>query len=121
MSYHTGKGQAYIFSCPYSSLCKQVVTDQEGKVAEFDFEGSDPRVLVTNGDDDLTLGVDSIVAIPLSEWSLDYVTPSAQCTRDAEGGGRCVEDVFPMEPEGSQVIPLVDAANGRPVRGEGGR
>ena len=41
-----GSGQAYVFSCPYSSLCRQVVTDQQGRVAEFDFMDSDARVKV---------------------------------------------------------------------------
>lgn len=30
-------GQAYIFNCPYSRLCRQVVIGPDGKVAEFDF------------------------------------------------------------------------------------
>ena len=30
-------GKAYIFDCRYSTLCRQVVTDDEGRVQEFDF------------------------------------------------------------------------------------
>ncbi len=102
-------GQAYIFSCPYSSLCRQVVTDSRGRVAQFDFpRGDDARVRLGNGDDeDLVLGVDSIVAIPLQDWSIDYVTPRAKCTRSAAEGGQCVQDEFPAPPEGSQVISFV--------------
>ena len=33
-------GKAYIFKCPYSTLCRQVVTDDEGRVAEFPFDSN---------------------------------------------------------------------------------
>ena len=29
------KGEAYIYNCPYSSLCRQVVIDEEGRVKNF--------------------------------------------------------------------------------------
>lgn len=34
------KGKAYVFNCPYSTLCRQVVTDDEGRVAEFPFDSN---------------------------------------------------------------------------------
>ena len=37
-------GKAYIFDCRYSTLCRQIVTDEEGRVQEFDFESDRPRV-----------------------------------------------------------------------------
>ena len=33
-----GAGKAYIIDCKYSTLCRQVVIDDEGRVAEFNFE-----------------------------------------------------------------------------------
>lgn len=39
-------GQAYIFNCTYSTLCRQVVTDAEGRVAEFDFGTNSAQVTV---------------------------------------------------------------------------
>lgn len=60
----------------------------------------------------MNLGIDSIVAIPLSEWSLDYVRPSAQCTRrEGDRGVECVADVFPAPPEGSVVVPFATETN----------
>ena len=55
------------------------------------------------------------MAIPISDWSLDYVTPAGECTRSLEKGGRCMKDIFPKEPDGSQVIPMVDPEAGREV------
>ncbi len=43
-------GSAYIFGCPYSSLCRQVVTDEQGRVAHFDFAGNEARVQVKVGE-----------------------------------------------------------------------
>ena len=37
----TQKGEAYIYNCPYSSLCRQVVIDDEGRTMEFDFKDMD--------------------------------------------------------------------------------
>ena len=35
----TKLGEAYIYNCPYSSLCRQVVIDAEGRVMNFNFSG----------------------------------------------------------------------------------
>ena len=37
-------GKAYIFDCRYSTLCRQIVTDDEGRIQEFDFETDDALV-----------------------------------------------------------------------------
>ena len=34
----TQKGEAYIYHCPYSSLCRQVVIDEEGRAMIFGFK-----------------------------------------------------------------------------------
>ena len=39
-----GAGQAYVINCTYSTLCRQVVIDDEGRVAEFDFESNSGKV-----------------------------------------------------------------------------
>ena len=43
----TQKGEAYIYNCPYSSICRQVVIDDIGRIMEFDFDSMDnPRIEV---------------------------------------------------------------------------
>ena len=37
-------GKAYIFDCHYSTLCRQIVTDAEGRIQEFDFKTDDALV-----------------------------------------------------------------------------
>ena len=31
-------GEAFVYNCPYSSLCRQVVIDEEGRVKNFKFK-----------------------------------------------------------------------------------
>ena len=57
------EGKAYIFDCQYSTLCRQVVTDDEGRAQEFDFLTDNARVKVmstADEDDDTSYGIDSI-------------------------------------------------------------
>ncbi len=57
------EGKAYIFDCKYSTLCRQVVTDDEGRVQEFDFLTDNARVQVmstADDEDDTSYGIDSI-------------------------------------------------------------
>ena len=44
----TQNGEAYIYNCPYSSLCRQVVIDEEGRVKSFNFKDmANPTVEMT--------------------------------------------------------------------------
>ena len=43
-------------------------------------------------DDELDVGIDSIVAIPIDQWSLDYVTPQLKCVRK---NGNCIPTSYP--------------------------
>ena len=40
-----GAGKAYVINCTHSNLCRQVVIDGEGRVAEFDFETNSGKVV----------------------------------------------------------------------------
>ena len=65
-----------------------------------------------NEDDNLNVGIDSIVAIPLDKWSLDYVTPQAQCVRK---DGECLQFSFSDPPDQSVVLPYVGPTRGQPA------
>jgi len=47
-------------------------------------------------DDGLNIGIDSIVAIPIDDWSLDLVKPSTDCIRK---DGACINPGFPEAPD----------------------
>ena len=67
-------------------------------------------------DDDANLAIDSIVAIPVNNWDLDLVTPTAQCIKKK---GVCIPFNFPDVPDQSTIVPFVkvdeDAAQELPA------
>ena len=93
-------GKAYIFDCRYSTLCRQIVTDDEGRIQEFDFKTDNALVTLKAEDMDPELGIDSVIAIPIEDWSLDLVTPNAECIRK---DGACIAADFPNPPDESRV------------------
>ena len=99
------EGQAYIYDCPYSTLCRQVVTDADGRVVEFDVSTGTTNVKVNGRDPEMKVAIDRIVLVPLSNWSIDYVKPVSQCVRDE---GECVPSVYPAAPDGSVMILMSD-------------
>ena len=58
------------------------------------------------------MGIDSVVAIPLEDFSLDLVKPEAQCVKR---DGVCIPFVFPNAPDGSVILPFVGPNAGRPA------
>ena len=53
------------------------------------------NLIFQSNDNDLEVGIDSIVAIPIDQWSLDYVTPQLECVRK---NGNCIPTAFPNAP-----------------------
>ena len=86
-----GKGKATLNPCRYTSICRQVVTESNGKVAVMNFP-SNYVGLVLTGEPNSNVAIDSIVAIPYSEWSLDYIKPKSACVRL---DGKCIQGSFP--------------------------
>ena len=94
-------GKAYVFDCRYSTLCRQIVTDDEGRVKNFNFTTDNAIVSVMAEDEvDPEIGIDSVIAIPIEQWSLDLVSPNAECIRK---DGACIAADFPNPPDESRV------------------
>lgn len=94
-----GKGKVTLNPCRYTSLCRQVVTDTYGKVAVMNFL-SNYVSLVLTGEPTTNVAIDSIVAIPYHEWSLDYVKPKSVCVRK---DGKCVQGLFPGAADAKKI------------------
>ena len=77
-----GEGEAYIYDCPYNALCRQVVTDAEGRIVEFDLDGPTSVVGINEKTGVPIISVDRIVLIPLDQWSPDTITPASHCIKD---------------------------------------
>lgn len=94
-----GKGKATLNPCRYTSTCRQVVTDAHGKVAVMNFS-TNYISLVLTGEPTSNVAIDSIVAIPYHEWSLDYVKPKSICVRKH---GKCVQGHFPDAADAKKI------------------
>lgn len=46
------------------------------------------------------MGIHSIVAVPWSDWSLDYIRPRSVCIRR---DGECLKSMFPSPPESKKL------------------
>lgn len=95
----SNKGRVTLYPCKYTSICRQVVTDRYGKIAVLNFP-SNYVSLVLNGERDSNVAIDSIVAIPYDNWSLDYIQPKSVCVRK---NGKCVQGMFPGAADAKKV------------------
>ena len=59
-----------MYDCPYTELCRQVVTDSEGRIREFDLTGPNSMVNIKEKTGENIISVERIVLIPLELWSL---------------------------------------------------
>ncbi|KAL3869382.1 hypothetical protein ACJMK2_042067 [Sinanodonta woodiana] len=77
---------AILYNCQYSSLCRQVLTGFDEMVSQFNFTGGPVHIKIT-GDENINAAIESIVAIPYTDWSIGYVRPSIVCIRI---NGKCI-------------------------------
>ncbi|XP_045458049.1 laminin subunit alpha [Melitaea cinxia] len=90
---------ANLNDCPYTSPCRQVVIDDLSRINSFHVQ--DPNnVIYIDGDTNTLAGIKSIIAIPESEWHLDYITPRPYCLRK---NGRCIPAVFSTAVDSKKV------------------
>ena len=74
-----GEGEAYIFDCPFSTLCRQVVTDSDGRVAVFDLADATSQVAIAEQTGDNVISVERVVLVPLEDWDPALIQPASQC------------------------------------------
>ena len=77
-----GEGEAFIYNCPYNSLCRQVVTDAEGRIVEFDLSGPSSVVNIKEKTGEPVITVDRMVLVPVDQWSPGIITPTSHCVKD---------------------------------------
>jgi laminin alpha 3/5 len=90
--------------CPFSFICRQIVTDQSGQISTFDFDSNFVQLTFKLSEpfpDNYELGLDSVAAIPYpNNWSIDYLTPRFECVKKNE---ECIESSFSVVPEANKV------------------
>ncbi|XP_033329969.2 laminin subunit alpha [Megalopta genalis] len=109
-----GKGKATLYPCKYTSICRQVVTDTYGRVAVINFPSNYISLILT-GESTSNVAIDSVVAIPYNQWSLDYVKPKSICVRK---DGVCVKGEFPGAADAKKIefesVTMVPEASNKP-------
>lgn len=89
-----------LYACHHTTLCRQVTVDASGKVAIFDVNKPITKVILKGGKDNSRVGIESIVALPLDKWSLDYINPNPSCVKK---DGKCIQSSFPTPPDTKKV------------------
>ncbi|XP_011495348.1 PREDICTED: laminin subunit alpha [Ceratosolen solmsi marchali] len=93
------KGKATLHPCKYTSICRQVVTETNGKVAVFTFP-SNYATIILDGEANIDVAIKSVVAIPADDWSVDYLNPKSVCVRK---DGKCIQGMFPEAPDAKKI------------------
>jgi len=96
----TNSGRAILYACHHTTLCRQAAVDATGKVAIFDVNRPVTRVTLKGGKDHSRVGIESIVALPLDKWSLDYINPNPSCVKK---DGKCIQSFYPTPPDTKKV------------------
>ena len=98
-----GEGEAFIYDCPYNSLCRQVVTDSEGRVLEFDLSAPTSVINIQEKTGENVISIDRVVLVPAAQWSPDLVTPASRCVRDPRTAA-CVTPRLPYPPPPDESV-----------------
>lgn len=93
-------GKAILYACHHTTLCRQAAVDATGKVAIFDINKPITKVILRGGKDHSRVGIESIVALPLDKWSLDYINPNPSCIMK---DGKCIQSLYPTPPDTKKV------------------
>ncbi|CAG9821860.1 unnamed protein product [Phaedon cochleariae] len=93
-----GNGNLILYSCPYSTMCRQVVID--GRMAVAVYSTSENFIVVTLQGVQSNVGIHSVYAIPYEEWSLDFIKPRPVCIRK---NGKCHPSLFRDPPESKKI------------------
>ncbi|KAL7292410.1 hypothetical protein TKK_0013999 [Trichogramma kaykai] len=93
------QGKATLYPCPYTSVCRQVVVEDNGKIAEMYFPSNFVNI-VLEAEPNVNVAIKSIVAVPAQDWSIDYLNPKSVCVRKE---GSCIGGVFPEAPDAKKV------------------
>ena len=88
-------GEVSLSDCPYSFICRQVITKDDGRIQVYEFDGKTYTAAfeANSISENVTLGLDSLVAVPFDDWSLDLVTPQFVCVLN---GAECLPSNYPQ-------------------------
>lgn len=93
-------GFVTLYSCLYTTVCRQPVVDDDSREQVFFIDVSDLKPIQIIGDEASHNAIKSIAAIPVHEWSIDLITPSPVCViKD----GECVQEKYLAAPDSKKI------------------
>lgn len=94
-------GSITFYNCNYSFLCRDLVVNEESKIAVFNVDsGSVGVVLGISAEGRSAIAIDSVALVPEDLYSMDYVVPKPMCIRH---GGDCKQSEYLPIPESTKV------------------
>ena len=91
--------------CPYSFICRQIVTDNSGQISTYDLDSNFIQLTLKLGEQippSYQLGIDSVAALPYpNDWSMDNMIPRFVCIKKDD---QCIESAFAVIPEANKVM-----------------
>ncbi|CAL1548003.1 unnamed protein product [Lymnaea stagnalis] len=96
-------------SCPYNTLCRQVLKDYDGLEAIFNITTGYATLNISGKDPgkDLDVSIDSVYAVGLKDWNHDYISPKVICIKV---NGVCVSSDY-GRPVGAVRLDFEQAPN----------
>ncbi|KAL0280200.1 UNVERIFIED_CONTAM: hypothetical protein PYX00_001570 [Menopon gallinae] len=95
------KGVVRLTPCPYFEICRQVSTDKLGRIALYNFDNEYVKLnLKANPEDDSVVAIHSVTAVPLEDWSLDYIRPKSVCIKKDD---QCIQTTYPIAPDSTKI------------------
>ena len=70
-----------IYCFIFRSLCRVAAMDDMGNFMEFLVDGDSASLTLMSQMIDIDLAVHSIIAVPIEEWCIEYITPGFKCIR----------------------------------------
>ncbi|KAK3929045.1 Laminin subunit alpha [Frankliniella fusca] len=94
-------GRAVLHPCSFTTACRQAVIDDYRIVSPFRLDKNYVK-LTLKSEGPANAAIDCVVAVPLEDWSLDYIQPKPLCVRK---DGECVGANFPTPPDSKKIEP----------------
>ncbi|XP_059144333.1 laminin subunit alpha-like [Physella acuta] len=102
-------GKITLASCPFGSLCRQVIKDQNGFEAIFNITTGVASIYISAPDagQDTDVSIDSVYGVKRSVWNHDYIMPRIICIKV---NGVCITSTY-GHPVGSVRIEFEQSPN----------
>jgi len=104
-------GTALLANCPYNFICRHVIGRDNGSIVEFDLdaENVDLTMKLLEPATNSSLGLHSVVAIPLKDWDINYAQPRLSCIMK---DSKCINSSYPAFSEAIKLpVPSKEAVS----------